>query len=476
MVVDQDDVRQGGLAAVRTSAIQRAIHYRHGPQQMVAGLNPARGLIHRHAAGHQVMHQDQAVDGGVVHHQGAAATQAVAQGLDRAAGRYRPFQRDVEPEGGTVAGRALHPYAAPHQLHQLAADGQAQAGAAEAAGDGTVGLLEHLEQPARLRRVDADAGVLHGDAQAPRLFRQGGRVAQQLDVHRHRALGRELDSVAHQVQQHLAHAGGIAPPHAHGALVHQGADLQPLVAGLGPQDGQGTVHQLIQVELDAFQADLACLQLRDVQNVVDDPQQGVGVVADDFGISALLGGQRRVQQYLRHAGDAVHGGADFVAHVGQEVRLGGVGPLRHLPGFFRRAPGAVQVAGQGQQALALGVQLAVHQVDAAIQADHFRQQQQQNDAGGDGAIGAGQEPAQGEARQAQAVQQRVHRQGDGGDQQPQMAHRADLGHRRQDGRRAEVDQQHGHIDDLDRHVVVVGVDQGDARQPAVYGKQDGGQG
>ena len=56
---------------------------------------------------------------------------------------------------------------------------------------------------------------------------------------------------------------------------------------------------------------------------------------DDFTSSsrlALFGRQLGVQQQLRHAEDAVHRRADFVAHVGQELALGPVGRLGRLLG------------------------------------------------------------------------------------------------------------------------------------------------
>ena len=44
--------------------------------------------------------------------------------------------------------------------------------------------------------------------------------------------------------------------------------------------------------------------------------------ADHLGVFALLGSEAGVEQQTGHADDAVHGGADFVAHVGQKLALG----------------------------------------------------------------------------------------------------------------------------------------------------------
>jgi hypothetical protein len=62
----------------------------------------------------------------------------------------RHAQLGGEPEGAARAGHAAHADFAAHQLRQLLADGEAQAGAAVFAGGGGVGLLEGLEQLADL--------------------------------------------------------------------------------------------------------------------------------------------------------------------------------------------------------------------------------------------------------------------------------------------------------------------------------------
>ena len=78
-------------------------------------------------------------------------------------------------------------------------------------------------------------------------------------------------------------------------------------------------------------------------------QQGFATGARGQGEPALVPGQVRVQQQPNHAQHAVHGGADFVAHVGQKLALGGAGQLspdRHLVGvcggFFELVVGLQQ--------------------------------------------------------------------------------------------------------------------------------------
>jgi hypothetical protein len=71
-----------------------------------------------------------------------------------------PFpERNDEPEGAALAGRALDADLAAHQQDQPLADRQPEPGAAVLAGHAVVGLLEGLEQPRLRLRLDADAGV-----------------------------------------------------------------------------------------------------------------------------------------------------------------------------------------------------------------------------------------------------------------------------------------------------------------------------
>ena len=79
-------------------------------------------------------------------------------------------QRQVEPERAAVAGLARHADLPPISSTSCARDGQAEAGAAEAARHRAVGLVERLEQAVQRVRRDADAGV--GDLDAHRRRRR----------------------------------------------------------------------------------------------------------------------------------------------------------------------------------------------------------------------------------------------------------------------------------------------------------------
>ena len=80
-----------------------------------------------------------------------------------------------------------------------------------------------------------------------------------------------------------------------------------------------------QIERLALQLQLAGFDLGEVEDVVDDREQRFAAGIDRLHVTVLLVVQRGFQQQAGHGDDAVHGRADLVAHVGQELRLGARG-------------------------------------------------------------------------------------------------------------------------------------------------------
>ncbi len=71
-----------------------------------------------------------------------------------------------------------------------------------------------------------------------------------------------------------------------------------------------------------FELEPAGFDFGKVKNVVDDGQEGVGAAAGGLDIVPLFVGQFGIEEQGRHAQHTVHRGADFVAHVGQELGFG----------------------------------------------------------------------------------------------------------------------------------------------------------
>src|SRR5690606_13585681 len=106
-----------------------------------------------------------------------------------------PLEPELDAERAPRPGRTLDGDGAAHEFDDLAADGEAQAGAAEPAVGATIDLREALEDRRARLFGDADAGVGHVDADGGRvvLLVEHGRTEADL------ALVGELDGVADQV-------------------------------------------------------------------------------------------------------------------------------------------------------------------------------------------------------------------------------------------------------------------------------------
>ena len=100
-----------------------------------------------------------------------------------------------------------------------------------------------------------------------------------------------------------------------------------------------------QGEWTMVELDLAGLDLREIEDVVDDRQQRIARCADRLGVVALLVIERRVEQQAAHPDDRVHRRADLVAHRGEERALGAVGVLGRFAGCLALAEQAGIVDG-----------------------------------------------------------------------------------------------------------------------------------
>ena len=297
------------------------------------------GVRRHHAPLGGLQRQDAPVGGVVVHHQQALALEwrlfsdevALAPVL-RLRQRSRPRQ-DGEVEGAAAARPgAFHPHAAAHQFGQQLADGQAEARAAVLARGAAVGLAELLEQAALALFGQADAGVAHRKVQQRATLALFGHHAQ----HHLTGFG-ELDRVAEQVQQDLAQPCDVAIDHGRhferAVALEQIGDVEVLLGGATGDQVERRFDAVAQVEGVALDVHAPGLDLREVEDVVDDRQQRIAAVADGAGEVALLVVQRCVQQQPAHADDGVHRRADLVAHCRQEGALGFVGRFGLGAGF-----------------------------------------------------------------------------------------------------------------------------------------------
>ena len=190
-----------------------------------------------------------------------------------------------------------------------------------------VRLGERLEQPLELSRGDPRPAVNDVDAERGLLGTDPGGVAAQRDG----ALVGELDRVADEVDQHLAKSFGIAD-HAGGCRRrHDARELDALARRLRGEHVDDVGEELGQVERRAVELELAGLDLRDVEDVVDDAQESACRGAGDVDEAPLAIVESGAPEQLQHAGHAVERCADLVAHVGEELALGVARRGRRVP-------------------------------------------------------------------------------------------------------------------------------------------------
>ena len=99
--------------------------------------------------------------------------------------------------------------------------------------------------------------------------------------------------------------------------------------------------------------------LRVIEDVVDDAQQMLAGVLDLGQVIALLNGEVGAQRQVGHADNRIHRRADFMAHVGQEIRFRLGGGFGSLLGLLQGEAGGLQVGrlldGRLQQFLGMDV-------------------------------------------------------------------------------------------------------------------------
>src|SRR5262249_25175834 len=134
------------------------------------------------------------------------------------------------------------------------------------------------------------------------------------------ALG-EFDGVADQIDEQLAQARRVAMKDAAELRRELEEKGNSLLLRLDGKEPDRAPRDFGKVESDLLEGQLAGLELRDVEHVVDEAEQRLGTVARRLSITPLLAIERRMQQQLVHADDAVHRRPNLVADIGEKRAL-----------------------------------------------------------------------------------------------------------------------------------------------------------
>ena len=148
---------------------------------------------------------------------------------------------------------------------------------------------------------------------------------------------RELDRIADQIEDDLLQplaVGNDPVDHVGSELETQGKALR---IRIGLEQGHCGICQGAQRDRREREAHLPCLDLRVVEDVVEDAHQRCARRGGGSNQRALLGIERRVAQQVQCTEDAVHRRTDLMTHRREELRLRAVGGLGRLLGDLQRS-------------------------------------------------------------------------------------------------------------------------------------------
>src|SRR4029079_7897677 len=236
----------------------------------------------------------------------------------------RPGDRRAltEPRGKSksapLADLTLHRDVAAHHLGELLGDRQAKAGTAIISGGRGVGLLEGLEQALDLRLGHADGGIAHAKLDELTV----GGVLQNANLDGDLTLLGELDGVVAEIDQDLTEPERIAAEMGGPRGLDLEDQLEPLGRGLLTHQVADILQHLVEIEIDVLDRQFAGLDLREIENVVDDAKQVLAGTLDLLHVVALARRKLGLKREMGKADDSVHRRPDLVAHIGQEDALG----------------------------------------------------------------------------------------------------------------------------------------------------------
>ncbi len=356
------------------------VHIENGEIERYAGatglghlhqrLPGAIGTGHLHEPTFQLILQNFLIGAVVVHHQDAHALQ-IPDGRKRT--DLPPFgQSQLDTEPRPLAHLAFHPDASPHELDQPLADGEPKTGAPELTSGRAVGLGKMIKDLGLRLGGDTYARVFHAKLDL------GQGVASLFDggAHHHLTFRGEFEGVVDQIGEHLPQAKGIATQHqvAHGRL-ETGRQLQALLRRGLRKHTEYFFDQIAQIEVHLLQFHPSRLDLRKIENVVDDAKQMPARALHPLRKAPLLVAEGAAQQQLGHAQHTIHRRTDFMAHGGEKLALGATGRFRGLLGLDQLG-GATHhllfqmIALRGKAGIAL-LDLLQHAVKAAGQGIQF---------------------------------------------------------------------------------------------------------
>ena len=314
--------------------------------EFLDALLAARSRIDENFRAPQQSGDDRDVHGRVVHHEnarlGRGETRAVTDALaldalqrlckvsDALPVRHLLHKR--EREGRTFSVNAPHLETAPHHLQKLLGNVEAQAGPLDLARLFRIQPVKGGKELLHILLFDAASGIGDGNVQRDLVL----RFLVETDGERNRSLLRIFHCVCQYVRDDLLDTHLVADE----TVRRLGADphVKCEAALLRPQAYKihKVVHEGRQLIFHGKNVHLARLDLRKIEDVVDDGKQAHGSGARVLRISQHVLVPAFPQDHLVHADNGVDGRPNLMAHHGKERRLGLVRIFRRLQRVFQR--------------------------------------------------------------------------------------------------------------------------------------------
>ena len=174
-------------------------------------------------------------------------------------------KRQDQGKGASLSGRAPDPYLATQKLREFPRNRKAQSRAAELSTCRAVSLLKRSEDNLLLAGGNPDAGVFDGECDAPGFVRRH----EQPD----RAFLRELQRVREQIGQDLLDTLRIRFNRPRAERTYVNAEVELLLRGKQLEAPLEITDETRDGDRLDVEIDLACLDLRQIEDVVDERKQ-----------------------------------------------------------------------------------------------------------------------------------------------------------------------------------------------------------
>ena len=333
---------------------------RDGPQRVARAVR----LVGGGAPAGQVAREHRAARAAFAHDEDATTRERRGGWVRAEPERHaRSVERHLAAKDRADARGALDLDLPAHGLEQAPGDDEPEARPAESARRRGVELLEGLEQVGHALGRDADARVAHLDLHL--VAAVADALGACLDVHV-ATLG-ELHGVRQEVDHDLAQATGVAEQSHGGARGELERELDVVARGLARHEIDRALDARAQVERHVLEVEVPRLDLREVEDVVDDREQVLAARLHHPQVLGLLRLERRLEQQVGEADDGVERRADLVAHVREKLALrvrGLLGACARLDERGLGAPALGHVVRDGVDALAREIGRAVPQQPA----------------------------------------------------------------------------------------------------------------